>query len=350
MPRCSYTGLTILSALIVVRAALSAEPTSIVKDATIEQVRACRPLGQVLGESTVCSKARARRSALAQASGLGATHIIWLEVKCVPFVGEKASARIFDCAPQVVSLDEVFEDYLASDPGLANRTESATTTPRVMTSSSLDADSEDLRARGYVLVGYAGLSGGRVPLNLIRKKAAAVGAEIALVHASGTGEDVEYQAMTNYSRGGSGVAISSGFVTGAVGTTSIGATGIGTSVVTSPGSTQTQMVPYSQRRFDTQILCFRKLRAGALGLFLELIPPELRTRLQRNTGAYVVGVQDESPAFFANIVAGDIVTAINGVEVRTPAELSVQVGRAPTSPMHVALIRNGAVLEIEVKP
>ena len=40
-----------------------------------------------------------------------------------------------------------------------------------------------------------------------------------------------------------------------------------------------------------------------------------RQKIQRNTGAYIDIVFDKSPAFYANIMPGDIVIEINGVEI-----------------------------------
>ena len=74
-------------------------------DATAVETRSCRPLGEVLGESIFCNEYLAMESAREQAHALGATHILWTNVRCVVFVGEKASARIFDCDPEV-ALDD----------------------------------------------------------------------------------------------------------------------------------------------------------------------------------------------------------------------------------------------------
>jgi serine protease Do len=319
-----------------------------VVETTVDQVQSCKPLGQVVGESAMCVKSRGKASALSQAASLGATHIVWVEVRCQPFVGEKATARIFDCSPHTPSLDDGFENYLESQPDLAGRTMPSTSSPRVMASSNLDADVGDLRSRGFVLVGYEGVTGGRVPLDTIRKKAMALGAEIALVQSKSAGEDVEYQAMTTYGGGGPRVGISTGSVVGTQGGVPVIGTTTGSSITGSPGSRQTQMVPFSQRRYDTQVLCFRKLRPGPLGLYLDLIPTELRARLSRNTGAFVIAVADETPAFFANIVSGDIIISVDGTEVRTPKELAVLLQDRSGGRVKMTVLRGDKQLEIEV--
>ncbi|WP_029905996.1 Do family serine endopeptidase [Prevotella sp. 10(H)] len=55
--------------------------------------------------------------------------------------------------------------------------------------------------------------------------------------------------------------------------------------------------------------------------------PEKTKNLKINEGAYVGGFADMSPAKQAGIEEGDVITAINGVKVRTVSELQEQVNR-----------------------
>jgi len=329
--------------------ALPAKLALSVQDATLEDVRACRDLGQVLGESAFCVKSSAKKDASVQALALGATHIVWVDVKCVVMVGEKAIARVFDCNKKAPSLDEVFEDYLLSNPSLARRTVNWTGPVSIMTSNDLDGDAVDLLARGYVLVGFVGVSGDRVALSEIRKKTIDVGAEVALLHANNVGADTEYRTTTRYRRGTASVGFSVSQVNGAVAGQQVGVTGTSTAIVGNPGSTQTEVVPYAERKYETQVLFWRKLSSGALGLTLDLIPVDLRQRLSRNTGAFVIAVEDETPGFFANIVRGDIIIEVNGTEVRTPGELEAIVAKPHVSSFSIRILRNGDQLEVEVR-
>lgn len=341
--------LALLAALVLAGQSLPAQQVESIQEATAEQVRACRPLGQIVGDSAVCSKARAKKSAVTQALGLGATHIVWLEVKCVIMVGEKATARIFDCSNNSPSLEEVFEDYLATDPNLASRTVAATNSPRVMTSKDIDGDAEDLSGRGFVLAGYAGVSGGRLPLDTIRKKALSAGAELVLIHAKDAGTETDYQSVTAYNRGGTSVGFRTSQVSGNVAGESLSLSSSGTAIVSDPGSTQTELVPYSQRRFETQLLFWRKLQSNSLGLILDFLPAAERQRLSRNTGAYVVAVEDETPGFFANIVRGDIIVAVDGAEVRTPNEFNALVDQQSAASFRVRVLRNAAAIDLEAR-
>ena len=80
---------------------------------------------------------------------------------------------------------------------------------------------------------------------------------------------------------------------------------------------------------------------GPLGLYLELIPADLRGPLRRNTGAYVTAVADESAAFFANIVPGDVIIAVRNREVRTPKDLD-----SATEGDVLTVMRDGKELQI----
>lgn len=318
------------------------EPTSL-QEVTANEVRDCKLLGQVIGESRVCSKTRAKRDATKQAEAIGGTHVVWVTTKCVFGVGEKATVRVFDCAPQV-SLDASYEDY--SGDASAAETAPFQGSTKVMTSANLDLDVVDLTQRGYVLIGYAGVFGTRVSLASIRSKGQAAGAEIALVAVKDAGLQTEFQSVSTYSGGGVGVKIGFGAASGTVAGESANLTGSSTSLTTIPGQSRTDFVPYSQRTFDTQVLFWRKRLPDRLGLFLELIPVGMRAALGRNTGAYVAAVEEQSRAFMANVLIGDVVIAANGHEIRTPAELGQLL--SPQSDLEVSLtvLRQGNTLEI----
>lgn len=328
-----------LLAFSVASAAIAAE-TFTVRDTTIDKVADCKSLGEVLGESMVCigGKNRAMNSARKQAQASGATDIVFTNVRCAFGAGERASARIFDCKGNVpIDLDVAYEDRLAADPKLAEKTVAAET-PHLYATQQPDADFLDLERRAYLLVGYVAVNGRTIPPATITAKAKSVGAEVVLVSTKPGADRVEYQSVTRYSSGGAAVGFSTANVYGNGGSFN----GTGTTVTALPGQTSTQMVPYAERTFDTQLLFFRKRRVGPFGLYLELVPAELRQSLGRNTGAYVVAVEDESPAFMADIVPGDILISADGAPIRTPADLGTSGSR------NLVLLRSGAELTVQL--
>lgn len=57
-------------------------------------------------------------------------------------------------------------------------------------------------------------------------------------------------------------------------------------------------------------------KPNILGVNHGEIPLEKRNQFQRNTGAYINNVIRDSRAYFANIILGDVVIAVNGKEIR----------------------------------
>lgn len=215
-----------------------------------------------------------------------------------------------------------------------------------MSSADLDRDSSDLIQKGYVLIGYAGVSGSRVTLAAIRTKAKDVGAEIALVSSKAAGSETEFQSITTYSGGGMGVSVGFGSASGTLGAASAGLSGTATSITTHPGEAHTDYVPYSKRSYETQILFWRRRHPDAIGLFLDVVPVSLRAALGRNTGAYVVAVEEKSPAFLANVLIGDVIVAANSREIRTRGELDELLETDGSQTVTLTILRQGKSLEV----
>ncbi|MCC3859881.1 PDZ domain-containing protein [Pseudemcibacter aquimaris] len=80
----------------------------------------------------------------------------------------------------------------------------------------------------------------------------------------------------------------------------------------------TVTVPY-QRQYDNYdqwaVYMVKSNRIHKLGLVMRDFNPNERASLGRNTGAYIDVVMSNSPAFFADIIAGDALVAINGEKV-----------------------------------
>jgi serine protease Do len=83
-----------------------------------------------------------------------------------------------------------------------------------------------------------------------------------------------------------------------------------------------------------------KVSRGYLGVNIATVTPELAQKegLPANRGALIAGVQAASPAQQAGLVDGDIVTAINGTEVRTSDVLHKLI----------ATYKPGTTVELEV--
>jgi S1-C subfamily serine protease len=109
----------------------------------------------------------------------------------------------------------------------------------------------------------------------------------------------------------------------------------------------------AQQQFDqTAVFFARSLGKPRVGTLVIDLPPELRTQMQRNTGAYVDIVLEDSPAFAANILGGDVITDINGVQVIN-AKQATEIFESPQSvstPLSLKILRNGSERVIVVPP
>ena len=92
------------------------------------------------------------------------------------------------------------------------------------------------------------------------------------------------------------------------------------------------------------------VRPGQFGVRLNDLSDAQRQRLERNTGAVVVIVYDNTPAFFANILVGDVIIAVNGVPVGTASDgvAKLRAVAQKGKPATVTIIRRGAQKTITV--
>lgn len=128
---------------------------------------------------------------------------------------------------------------------------------------------------------------------------------------------------SNYSHTASGVMPVTTYNPGGVSTTyhsgtvfSGGGSGqySGTSTTYNPGTSSTNYVPYSVDRYNYVAIFFARFKPDLLGIKFDFTPPiEYKKQFDTNTGALVLGVVDGWRASKANILPGDIIMSVNGV-------------------------------------
>lgn len=100
-----------------------------------------------------------------------------------------------------------------------------------------------------------------------------------------------------------------------------------------------------------QIIEHGEVERGLLGILGGNITPELveALNLDTNRGAFITQVVDKSAADKAEIIAGDIITHINGKKIRSFDELRARIGSLRAgSLVDVKLLRNSEEVEVEV--
>lgn len=116
------------------------------------------------------------------------------------------------------------------------------------------------------------------------------------------------------------------------------------SATTTTYGTETTYVPVVVHRSDYGALYFVRFRF-ALGVFTRDLDDEERRTLQTNQGAVVRNVVDNSPAFSADVLVGDVITEIDGTRVANADAIGGMTGGRRGRSVNVKLVRDGEAIE-----
>jgi serine protease DegQ len=106
------------------------------------------------------------------------------------------------------------------------------------------------------------------------------------------------------------------------------------------------------RSIMEQIIAHGTVRRGRLGIAMQLVTPDLAEslRLTEVRGALVAGIESGSPAERAGLKPGDVIVAIDGHEVDTPADLRARVGLAPPGErVDLDVVRDGRPVSLRAR-
>lgn len=208
--------------------------------------------------------------------------------------------------------------------------------------NDLDRDRKILMSKMYRPVGYSSFNGEYEDDNDVKAQAKRVGATVVLVNSEYTNTQTTTSPLFLPS---SSTTQHSGSVYGGgvYGRYSGTSTTYGRTVV--PITTQ-------QMRYDQAAVFFvkstNKLRVG---VFLNNLSDRQRQTLERNTGALIEAVAEESPAFYANLLPGDVLIKVNDSNVKNEkhaVDLMRQLGPSEDTTMFT-IIRNGKEQSITIK-
>jgi len=191
--------------------------------------------------------------------------------------------------------------------------------PKVYGTNNFERDSKALFSKGYIRIGYSSFNGSFEDEKKVKAQAKRVGAYIVLI-------DSKY--------------------TNTQSTTS--------SLFVPNGTYGTLAVPITshQRRFDQNAIFFAKYtKKLKLGIQIRDLTEAQRIEAERNTGVSIYVVMNNSPAFKANLLPGDIAIEINGTPIRNIQhflEVLDSMDHSITS-AHFKIIRKGKVKDIIIK-
>ena len=214
--------------------------------------------------------------------------------------------------------------------------------PKLYGSGDFDSDIKALRAKRYVVVGVSSFNGGYEDTKNALTQAKRIGATVVLVNSEYTGTQTSTAPLflpSNQTTYHSGI-ISGGGVYGGYNGTS---TTYGTTVV--PITTQ-------QRRYEqTAVYLVKSNKKAKFGLLINDLNPQQRLEIERNTGAYIDVVFEGTPAFYSNVMSGDILLAVNAISVKDLKHALKLMADVPASSKNSTLtvLRNNVQKEIVIE-
>ncbi|EWS96843.1 hypothetical protein BG00_17150 [Pseudoalteromonas sp. SCSIO_11900] len=228
--------------------------------------------------------------------------------------------------------------------------------PQVFGTDNFDRDILILRSKKYIPVGYSSFNGGYEDTKNAAAQAKSVGATIVLVSSQYTNTQTTTSTLllpdnkTTYH---------SGSVYGNTSYNSANSGYLGNSTTTGTYSATsttygTKAVPITshQRRYDQNAVYFVKSNQKyKFGVLFNDLTPAQRTQYERNTGVLINVVIEDSPAFYSNVLAGDVLIAVDGAAVKNAKHALQLMGSIPASQDHSILqvIRNGQEKDIQVQ-
>lgn len=120
---------------------------------------------------------------------------------------------------------------------------------------------------------------------------------------------------------------------------------------TTYGSTVVPMTTQQNRYEQVGVFMAKSITKPRFGVFLEELSPRVRAEMQRNTGALIIIVVEDTPAFDADILEGDVIVAINEFQVTSPSKALELMDKAPSGkPAKFTVLRNGQSKDFVVTP
>jgi hypothetical protein len=198
--------------------------------------------------------------------------------------------------------------------------------------------------RGYVMLGSSMFNSGRAESeDAAVRQGQEVGADLVLIlNPKYTGSITSSIPLTTPT---STTSYSTGSATAYGAGGSVTAYGSGTT--TTYGS-QTTYVPMTVHRSDYGAVFFIK-RRFVLGVFVRDLNDSERQELQTNKGVAVRLVADNTPAFDADILVGDVITAIDGMPVLNSISFNELQRERRGKQASVSVLRRGQRVEKQVQ-
>jgi hypothetical protein len=183
--------------------------------------------------------------------------------------------------------------------------------PRIITSNNIKNDNWDLFEKGYIMVGYSKFDGPHADPTLAVAEAKRIGADIILIEQKFARSLTETVTMTQWAPSETTEIRENWSEVGANGVTN---TQRRMDVTTNRGP-ETVYVPKQVDYYEHSATYWRKLQWPIFGAFVQDLTDELKQRLETNQGLTVRAIVNDSPAYRADLLKGDILLSMNGQPV-----------------------------------
>lgn len=216
------------------------------------------------------------------------------------------------------------------------------TEPKVFSGGDWEKDSRAMMQRGYMLVGYSSYNGATGTVDQVRSQAKRVLADTAIFYSSYTNTVSGVVPLTLPDTQTSNTSIY-----GNVYGSGDSATFTGNATTTTTG-TKTTYIPYNTRRYDYSATYWVKMKPLSFGVYGEDLSVEQRKQIGSNKGAVLTVIVNESPAFMADFLPGDILIRLNDTEITNLATLLARISENKGRRIVIDLIRDGELLRKDV--
>jgi serine protease Do len=211
--------------------------------------------------------------------------------------------------------------------------------PKLYTSNNIERDLNKLIMNNYHLVGYSFFNADNANNDLAISHAKTVGAALVLIKnkypdtVSGSIPlELPATQMSTSSRSGSAGGYSYSY-----------------SSNNRTITTKTYNKAFNKSKFDYIALYFVENGPLKLGIQMIDIPLDVRKTLKRNRGAFVQYVKNDSPAFYANIVPGDIIVKVNDIEINNRKQLAEVIRDCKGIGTKFKIIRDNVVITKNIR-
>ena len=214
--------------------------------------------------------------------------------------------------------------------------------PKIFSSIDMQRDVKIAMSKGFRTIGASSFNGQIGSEEELVNQAKLVGAVLVLVNSKFT----ESRTITTpLFLPNNQTTYSSGSVYGTYGSANYSGSS------TTYGTTVVPITSHQQRYDQTAVYFVKSTKKPKFGLNMVDLPPELRSKYERNTGAMIDVVIEESPAFAANILPGDILIEFNGAAVINAKHAFdlMQIVSPKDSKWILKVIRNGTEKSIELQ-